>query len=475
MSPSLEHDLRQLLGDAGVSGSQAARDRYASDALRPGRGFPGAALLHPAPQWVVWPESVEQVQELLRLANRHQTPIVPYGGGSGLMGGAMPTRGGIVLDMGRMNRVLEVRPADRAVTAEAGTVLQDVNAALAPHGLILGHDPWTVPVATVGGTISTDSLGYLGAAYGSMGDQVLGLQVVLPDGSLVETRAVPRRATGPHLERLFIGGEGCFGVITAATMRAVPLPERRLLAAYEFPGFDAGFRAVCAMFEIGLSPAMIDYGEELVSASPEGWGPAEPGAIMYLAFEGLTEVVEAQARRAAAICERFDGERQPDEVVQEFWDRRHFPAERFKQARDESGKAPFLQGGGGVRVDFLHMAVPASQVLPFKDWCLQTVAPLGVQVREFGLWNRPELFSVVLVDPDPSLPSGLDRLTAAADAILRHAQDVGGSMEYVHGAGIRLAHLMDREHGAGLQTLRAIKRLLDPNGILNPGKLALTD
>ena len=470
MPSALEAALVALLGGNGVASDDATRRLYASDALRPGRGFPGAAALHPSPQWVVWPQSVAQVQGLLRLANQHRTPIVPYGGGSGLMGGAMPARGGIVMDLRRMDRIRTLSPADLTVTTEAGAVLAAVNAALEPHRLFLGHDPWTVPVATVGGTISTDSLGYLGAAYGSMGDQVLGLEVVLPDGTLLHTRAVPRHATGPHLNRLFIGGEGCFGVITAATLRAAPIPEARRLVAVEFPDFAAGFRAVCAMFAVGLHPAMVDFGEQLVSLSPDGWGPSDPGAMMYLAFEGLTEVAAAQEARARTICAAHGGERDTGEEAQDFWDCRHFPAERFAQARAENGTAPFLQPQSGPRADFLHMAVPASQVLPFRAWCLERAAQHGVQVREFGLWNRPELFSVVLVAPEEAATG----LAAASDAILQHAQDLGGSMEYVHGAGLRLAHLMPRELGPGLDVLRGIKRQLDPNFILNPGKLGLS-
>lgn len=467
MTDRIEHTLVSLLGPEGVSTSDADRRLFASDALRPSRGLP-ATQPTPRPQYIVWPRSTEDVQAILRIANQTRTPVVPYGGGSGLMGGATAFSGGIVLDMRRMNRVSPVDPADRTVTAEAGAVLQEVNTALRPHGLILGHDPWTVPVATVGGAISTDSLGYLGAAYGSMGDQVLGLEAVLADGTLLKTRALPRRATGPHLERLLIGGEGCFGVITAATLRAVPIPESRRLVAITFPSFMEGFQAVCELFRLGLTPSMIDFGEELLSASPEGWGAAEPGAEMYLAFEGIAEVALAQERRSLQVLEAAGGARQPDTDAEAFWNRRHAPAIRFQQQRAESGTAPYLQPHTGARADFLHLPIPVSQVLPFREWCLAEMPALGVQVREFGLWNRPELFSVVLVEP---VDEG--RLPAAAEAVLRRAQDVGGSMEYVHGVGTRLAHLMEREHGAGLQVMQRIKREFDPNNVLNPGKLGL--
>lgn len=348
----------------------------------------------------------------------------------------------------------------------------DLNEALCPHGLVLGHDPWTVPVATVGGTISTNSLGYLGAQYGSMGQQVLGLEAVLPDGSLVTTRGLPKTSTGMALQHLFIGTEGCFGIITAATLRAVPIPEKRLLYGLRFPGFEQGFRAVQAMFAIGLVPALMEFGEDYPTALPPDWRrrPPTEGGELYLGFEGPAEVVDAQAKRALRICVTQDGVRMPDMEAQEFWENRHAAAERFAATREAEGKAPYLQAqGDGPLVDYLHVAIPASKVLNFRVEAMQVACDNGVQVRECGLWNRPELFSMVLVDPTGQA----DLLSRAVDRVLMLAQDVGGSMEYCHGVGLRLGHLMGREHGEGLELLRRLKCAIDPLGIMNPGKLGL--
>src|SRR5262249_22779036 len=162
----------------------------------------------------------------------------------GLMGGARAVEPSIVLDLRGMDRVIEINPRDRTAHVQAGVVLADLGAALEPHGLIVGHDPWTDPVATVGGAISTTRRGYLAGKYGSMGDQVLGLTVVLADGSMLRTRAVPRSSTGPRLQHLFAGAEGTLGVVTEAVLRVFPRPEARGLSGYRFPGFDEGFRAV---------------------------------------------------------------------------------------------------------------------------------------------------------------------------------------------------------------------------------------
>ena len=460
--------LAKVLGPHNISADEASLRRYASDALRPGRFFPGSDTLQPRPQWVTWPQTVVQVQELLRFANKHAIPVVPYGGGTGLMGGATAAMGGIVLSLSKLNQIREINAEDRMVTTEAGVVLRDLDAALNQHGLILGHDPWTVPVATVGGTISTNSLGYRGAVYGSMSEQVLGMEVVLADGSLVTTRAVPKSSTGLSLRHLFIGGEGCFGVITSATIKAFPQPEQRSLHALHFPDFPSAFRTVTGLFHTGIVPSLLDMGEEFDLDTKDA-PPVSEVIELYLGFEGVREVVDAQAGRARAIWLAEGGIEQDPQEARRFWEGRHLAAEGFRRRREESGLAPYFQPASPPVMDYAHMAIPASKVLSFREQCMQLVAQHKVGLREFGLWNRPELFSVVLVDRTMQD----DRLGRAMEAMLMLAQDMGGSMEYCHGVGLRLAYLMEREHGTGLALLKKLKHTLDPKGIMNPGKLGL--
>lgn len=462
--------LAEVLGPEGFSNTPAERRRHAADALRRDRaGDAGAA----GPAWVAWPRTPGEVQALVRLAAATGTPLVPYGGGTGLMGGALPGAGAIVVDLTRMDAVRQISAEDRTVTAEAGVVLGDLDRSLAPAGLMLGHDPWTVGVATVGGTISTDSLGYRGGQYGSMGQQVLGLEAVLPDGSLITTKPAAKRSTGPGLHHLFIGGEGCFGIITAATLRVFPLPEARSLHALRFPDFDTGFAAVQALSDAGLVPALLEYGEEFAAPAPPGRRAATGAggsAVLYLGFEGYRELVRAQVRRALTTCRTRGGMALPPAVAREFWDIRHAAAERFVARRDATGVPPLLQPAEpGPVADFVHVALPASQVPGFRRHCLALAAAGGVLVRDCGLWNRPELFSLVLVEPGGNTA----KLRPVVDAVITAAQDAGGAMEYCHGVGVRLAGFMEREHGAGLDVLRAIKRALDPQGIMNPGKLGL--
>jgi FAD/FMN-containing dehydrogenase len=396
-------------------------------------------------------------------------PVVPYGAGTGLMGGARSLVPGIVLDTNGLQEV-EVHPDDRFVWAGSGVILADLDAQLRPHGLCVGHDPWTFPVATVGGTLSTNSLGYKGGRYGGMGDQALALEVALADGTLFRTRPVMRNSAGPRFERLFIGAEGTLGLITAAALRAHPIPELQVLRGYEFERFEQGFAAIDAMARLALRPSLLDYGEEHESPWPHLVQRDEEAPILYLGFEGFREEVEASLARADSIVRREGGVEQPPARVQEFWDDRHVVAERFRRGsrqrrdnrRDRSPDTVF---------DYMHVALPASRVLDFRQTCHEETERAGVGLLECGLWTGPECFSAVM-----SMPVALgarEVVPAVIDGLLRRAQDYGGSMEYVHGAGLRYAHLMEREQGDAMAVLRRLKAALDPSLILNRGKLGL--
>lgn len=193
---------------------------------------------------------------------------------------------------------------------------------------------------------------------------------------------------------------------------------------------------------------------------------------MYLGFDGPEEVVQAAVERALRVCAGHGGQRLGEEVAQSFWLGRHVPADRLRSWRQAEQEEPLPGAPGSSVFDYLHVALPASRVPPYIERAEAMFAERGVQVREWGLWHGPELLSVA-ISRTTDTPAEVARAAAAADDALMLAQDLGGSMEYVHGAGIRTAHLMEREHGEGLRLLRAIKRVLDPDGILNPLKLGL--
>jgi alkyldihydroxyacetonephosphate synthase len=453
--------LAEIVGAEHVLTDPARLDEFSWDALSEARLHPKKKPATTLPLCLVLPDSTEEVRRIVLLADKEKTPIVPYGGGSGLMGGALSVRPAIVLDLRRMNKILEIDVEALSARVEAGAVLESVEQKLNEQGFILGHDPWTLPVATVGGAISTNSMGYRGGKYGSMGEQVLGLEAVLANGEVVRTRAVPKSSAGIDLKALFIGGEGCFGIVTEATIRIFPRPEKRSLQALGFASFEQGYGAIQKIFARGLEPAMIDFGDN--EEKHQGL------ALLYLAFEGVREVVEAEKKIVLAICEQAGARRLSQQRAEEFWSERHTIARRFMENRRQRRE----RGRDGVYRDWIHVALPASKVLAFRKAAIEIVAGRGVQLQESGLWVRPELFSMPLRIEDDGTNQAQLVLEETVEELLRLVQKMGGSMEYTHGVGVKLAPLMAEEHGYGLEVMRKIKKALDPNNIMNPGKMAL--
>jgi alkyldihydroxyacetonephosphate synthase len=386
------------------------------------------------------------------------------------MGGAMTDGEGVLIDFQDMAGILAIQREDQQAVVQAGVVLSRLQEALQAEGLTLGHDPWTLGIATVGGTISTNGMGYRGGQYGSMGEQVLGLEVVLADGQLLRTRAVPKSSTGPDLTQLFIGAEGVFGLITEATLQVFPAPEAHALLAFDFPTFAHGFAAVAAMAAVGLRPALMELDENFpVGDIMPRIVERRPGVTLYLGCEGFQELVEAQRGRARGICQQHGGTDLGEAAAHAFWNDRHRTAERFQQDRLRNLPHGILDTRPEASFDYIHIALPTSRVLPYRERAIARCQPQGIVVTQCGIWTRPELFSMALHNPS----GRLDILADTVDGLLELAQDVGGSMEYCHGVGLRLAHLLERELGSGTQVLRALKQCLDPGAVLNPGKLGL--
>ncbi|HKM75388.1 MAG TPA: FAD-binding oxidoreductase [Candidatus Bathyarchaeia archaeon] len=434
--------------------------RYRFDALRPYRPYPGIRTEGYPPTFLVRPESVPEVVQIVKIARRARTPIVPYGAGTGLMGAAIPIRGGLLIDTSLL-REFEVSNDDHWVHAQAGVILEDLYESLNKYGFLFAHDPWTRPIATLGGGISTNSLGYLGAKYGSLGNQLLAVEVVLPDGRLLRTRPAEFSSTGFDMKRLFIGTEGQFGLVTSATVRAYPKPERFALACYRFHTFEQGFNAICALRNNGIRPSMIDYGQ----SNPHMNGETE----LNLTFDGLSGEVEAQLGAADAAIEKVGGSKSDQQTAQHFWDHRHDIAINFAQRV----ATKHYQTEPRTKFDYLNVSLPTSKILQFNSELLRITKARGVELLEAGLWQCPELFSIVLSVTDSKPKLAGKRLWETSNEILRLVQDLGGCMEFCHGVGLKLAHLMEREHGLGLEVMRRLKHAVDPLGIMNPGKEAI--
>jgi alkyldihydroxyacetonephosphate synthase len=453
--------LAHIVGQDNVLSDPYDLDRYSADALTPFRAFGAESSFERIADLVVRPGSSQQVSQVVALASQLKIPVIPYGGGTGVMGGVLPVQGGIILDLKKLNRVIDINPKDRTATVEAGVVLEDLVDALAERGLMPGHDPYSVPIATVAGAISTNGVGYRAGAFGPMGEQVVALEVVLPGGRILDTRAVPVYSSGPNLNQLFVGTEGVFGVITKATIKVFRLPEAQVFATYAFDSFDEGFEACAELLALGIRPTLLDLTEE-----PDG-------IRLHLLFEGYREGVAAQDRRTREVCAQFGGLDIGPNTTLEYWAERHESGENYKRTVLGQPRQVRWNRRRGRSFDYLHLALPISKVLEYRRQCEEIMSGSGVRVVEYAIWSRPELFSMMVVPEHGVDESFRDNLASVVEQVLTLAQDMGGVMEYCHGVGVKLNHLLAREMGEGHDVLRSLKQALDPANIMNPGKLGL--
>jgi FAD/FMN-containing dehydrogenase len=405
-------------------------------------------LTHPRrgvkPLAVVRPTTTDEIREIVILANKHRIPLTPRGSGTNYAGSAVPVKGGVVLDLTRMNKILNINDDSMSVKVQTGVILQNLEEALNNKSFTFGHDPGSFPTATVGGCISTRSLGWRAGKYGDMGRLVLSLKVVLPTGVVVETREVPTSSTGFDVNSLFIGAEGTLGVITEAVLRIHPLPEEKVFLLYSFNSFEKAYKTLLKVLRRGLNPTsslVEDYEDE-------------QEARVFLYYEGVKEIVEAQVKRAVSILEAEDGTKLDDKVAKEYWANRH---DMFSQMNKE-----------GV-ADSIEPAVPANKTLEFYKFLKEWIKRSGVKVIDISSWVYPENLGMDIAFDETKA----EAYAAARDELVNKALELGGTVSYCVGVGLRFPHLMRKEHGSALDVMKAIKRAMDPNNIMNPGGLGL--
>ncbi len=465
--------LASIVGAAHVSTDDESLERLSFDAIDPGRLMARASAVASRVTAVVRPATTDEVSGVVRLANELGLPVIPYGGGTGVMGAVIPLSGGIAVDLRRMDRVLEVRAADRLAVVQPGVVLADLDAAAKAYGLQMAHDPWSVPIATVGGAISTDSVGYRASKYGSMGEQVVAYEAVLGDGEVVRTKPLARQSSGPMLGRLLSGAEGTMAIITEATVRLFAEPEAREFATVGFESFEAGYPVVVRLFDLGLIPALIDLTEEEPGDDAQGFR-----CLLYLGFEGYREEVEAQRVRSLVEATAAGGVDIGPRATLHYWDTRHAVAERWRDSTRPLRPTERWANRRWRTADYLHVSLPVSRVIEYKRFADDVAAGHGLQIRETAVWTDPRLFSVYIVDPSADLDADGETgkapaLWGAVNELLAGALRMGGGVEYCHGLGTKLAGWADHEWGDALLLARRLKGAVDPNGILNPGKLGL--
>ncbi len=415
-----------------------------------------------SPDAVVFPQSRDEVIEILRFANERGVPIVPFGEGSSLEAHTIPVQGGISLDLGRMDGILEIRPDDFVARVQPGVTHGKLNAALEEHGLFFPVDPgWD---ASIGGMAGTNASGTNAVRYGVMRDQVLGLEVVLADGTVMRTGGMAMKSSaGYHLTGLFVGSEGTLSVFTEVTLRLYPIPEHILAARATFPDIEAAGEAAGAMMRTGMQVGRVELVDARTIGAVNAFKDTDYAVAptLFLEFSGSEAGVARDVETARAIadargCEGFEFE--VDRAGREkLWEARHDAALAIIDLNPD--KKPMTT----------DVCVPLSDLPGALRHARESIEAAGFDGAILGHVGDGNYHAVFPVDADDA--EELGRAKAVNEDIVDYALARGGTCTGEHGIGSGKIQDLQREHGDSLPFMRGIKRLADPNGIMNPGKV----
>lgn len=457
-------ELQSLLGADVVSTAAGDLDAHAKDwtprVLLAERS--GAAL--PRPRCVVHPASAEQVAGALRWANERRVPVVPYGGGSGVCEGVGAPEA-VVIDMREMNRVLDIDTKSRFVRAEAGVMGPELAEALAAMGHTVGHEPQSFDISSVGGWVATRACGQLSARYGGIEDLLLGLGAVVPDGEILRSKVTPRRSVGPDVASLMIGSEGTLGIVTEATLKIAPIPDERTDICVRFEHMVDGVAFCRALAQSGLSPTVVRlYDAEDAFIFLRSHPDEEQGPFALVSFDG-----GEAARRSRAALELGGSEGNPD-LTKHWWTHRNNAVGEFKKVMAGEG----ILGAHGV-VDTMEVSgtwtVLRDLYHSMKEQLSGEADLVGCHLSH--IYEQGACLYFTLASATENDAAAAERLEAWWTVGMTSCLQAGGSISHHHGIGRLKARWLPEELGGWYEVLRAVKRSIDPNGIMNPGALGL--
>jgi D-lactate dehydrogenase (cytochrome) len=419
-----------------------------------GESFDGAVL----PAAVVFPESTADVRKVVRFAHAHEVAVTPVGMNSSLEGHTVPVKGGVSLDMTRMNRMLELHPEDLLAVVQPGLTYPELNEKARRSGLFFPLDPGAH--ASLGGMVATNASGTAAVRYGVTADYVLALEVVTPTGEVIRTGSRARKSSsGYNLTRLYCGAEGTLGVITELTLRLVGLPEAASAARVPFASAEAATHFVTDIIQAGVPVArceLLDPASMHVVNAHEGTNYPEEMTV-FLEFHGNPAGIAAEAALAKELAgahgalafEASEGAAEREQI----WHARHNMF--YAAAAANPGKKSFLT----------DLAVPISKLPEAVGYALEQTTRENLHAYLVGHVGDGNFHLAIFYD-EGELP----RLEAVHHKLVEQALHLGGTVTGEHGVGLRKRRYMEAEHGEALAVMRAVKHALDPKGIMNPGK-----
>lgn len=421
------------------------------------------------PDCAVWATCTDQVSRILALADSIGIPVTARGGGTGLVGLAVPAEGGIVLDLTRMNRIIEINLPDRLAVVQPGVVYADFQSALAPHGFFFPPDPASGVACTLGGNVATNAGGLRAAKYGTTRDYVLSLEVVLANGETMRVGSrTMKTSSGYDLCRLFVGSEGTLGVVTEITLKIRPKAPHVATALATFDAFEDAGEAVTMVMHSGVTPSVLEFLDASAIALLREHVPMDlpqVEAILLVETDGLTaDYVTYELTRVIEILQKCRA--RGVELAKSEAD-----AERLWKARKAIGG---MVGAIPLNCVAEDVAVPMSRIADFLGRSRELSREHRLSLFNFGHAGDGNIHTNILFDGTDAQQKA--RLKRLCHDLHKLACDLGGTLTGEHGIGITKAQYMPLEHDAvALKVMRALKRTLDPRHILNPGKMSLEE
>ncbi|MBI5419336.1 MAG: FAD-binding protein [Deltaproteobacteria bacterium] len=421
------------------------------------------------PDGVSFPVSADEIRRTVLLANEHRFPVVPRGAGTGFSGGSLPVRGGVVLSTERMDRILSIDTENLVAVVEPGVVTETLKEEVKKKGLFYPPDPASLKFCTIGGNLAECAGGMCAVKYGVTRDYVLGLEAVLGTGEFVRTGVYTvKGVVGYDLTRMLVGSEGTLGIITKATLRLIPHPESAATLLAFFRAGEEAARAVAGIVEARIIPCAMELMDrtaiECVRAIADLSVPEGTGCALLIEVDGPAESVSREADRVEAACSRFG-------------------ATEVRRAADAEGReklwalrrsiSPAIRQVNPVKINE-DIVVPRSRLPEMYAFLSELAARKGLRIVNFGHAGDGNIHVNIMI-------SGRDederrRAEGAVEEIFRKTVDLGGTISGEHGVGIAKAPFLEMEVGPlGVSVMKRLKACFDPNNILNPGKIFLSE
>ncbi|MGG2952429.1 glycolate oxidase subunit GlcD [Geobacillus stearothermophilus] len=448
--------LIQVVGAENYDDTKTGRLVYSYDATPQFQSLPDA---------VIAPRNTKEVAEIAKICNEYRIPIVPRGSGTNLCAGTCPIEGGIVLLFNHMNRILEIDEENLTATVQPGVVTLDLAKAVEEKGLFYPPDPGSMKISTIGGNISENSGGLRGLKYGVTRDYVLGLEVVLANGDVIRTGGkLAKDVAGYDLTRLFVGSEGTLGIVTEATLKLIPMPETKqtMLALYQ--DLEAAARSVSKIIANKIIPATLEFLDQPTLEVVEDFAriglPTDVKAVLLIEQDGPKEVVERDMKKMADIC-------RAEQAVSVQLARSEEEAEALRTARRAALSALARLKPTTILED---ATVPRSEIAKMVKAINEIAEKYQLKICTFGHAGDGNLHPTCPTDARNR--EEMERVERAFEEIFAKAIELGGTITGEHGVGVMKAPYLEWKLGpAGIAAMKAVKQALDPNNIMNPGKV----